>query len=391
MTPNPWLVLGALFLARTSLGYQFQTVGSVAPVLVEDLGIDFTRVGTLIGLFSALGVITALPAGQFGRRFGEKRVVLAGLALMALGGFVTGIAGSFEIAALGRLIVGVGGVALTVTMVKLVGDLFEGPQVVTAMAILMNSWPVGIVIGLFSQGAMAEAWGWQAVFVTAGVGSLGGMVLIWLLYKPQNSAAPGEAAARTGRISFREGLLVSIAGVTWTMFNGAFLVIMAFGPAMLVAQGDDVVEAGSLIAVATIVYMFAIPLGGWLSSRLGRPTLVMLVTFALAGVTVALVPFAEAQLLLFALAGIFVGVPTGNVMALTVETVRPENRNIGTGLYYTWHYIGLASIPALAGWAVDLTGDASAPMFVGAACSGLAICLLLVLRTVQGRMHNPLP
>ncbi|MGY8957011.1 MAG: MFS transporter [Alphaproteobacteria bacterium] len=142
MTQNRWLMLGALFLARVSLGYQFQTVASVAPLLVLDLGINFTEVGTLIGFFSALGFVTALPAGIAGRRFGEKRVVLIGLGLMALGGFVMAGADGFWVAGAGRLMVGVGGIVITVTMVKLVGDLFEGREVVTAMAILMNSWPV---------------------------------------------------------------------------------------------------------------------------------------------------------------------------------------------------------------------------------------------------------
>ena len=82
MTSNRWLMLGALFLARTSLGFQFQTVATVAPLLVSDLGINFTEVGTLIGFFSALGFATALPAGLAGKRFGEKRAVLFGLGLI---------------------------------------------------------------------------------------------------------------------------------------------------------------------------------------------------------------------------------------------------------------------------------------------------------------------
>ncbi|MBT3399433.1 MAG: MFS transporter, partial [Rhodospirillaceae bacterium] len=49
MMTNRWLVLGALFVARSALGFHFQSVASVAPLLVEDLGIDFTAIGTLIG------------------------------------------------------------------------------------------------------------------------------------------------------------------------------------------------------------------------------------------------------------------------------------------------------------------------------------------------------
>jgi hypothetical protein len=72
-------------------------------------------------------------------------------------------------------------------------------------------------------------------------------------------------------------------------------------------------------------------------------------------------------------------------MALTVETVRAENRNMGVGLYYSFHYIGLTFIPMIAGWALDLSGSNAAPMFVGAACTALAIGVLGLLRFVQLR------
>ncbi|MDE0780493.1 MAG: MFS transporter [Alphaproteobacteria bacterium] len=393
MTPNRWLMLGALFLARTSLGFQFQTVATVAPLLVTDMGINFTEVGTLIGFFSALGFATALPAGLAGKRFGEKRAVLFGLGLMALGGFVMAGADGFWVAGVGRLMVGVGGVVITVTMVKLVGDLFEGREVVTAMAILMNSWPVGIALGLWTQGLIAEAWGWNAVFLVAGFGSLAGLLLVAFVYRapvreissepqPDTSAVPKKSKSR---ISRREVTLITISGVIWTLFNGGFLMVMAFGPAMMVSRGSDVALSGLLISYGTVAYMIAIPLGAWLSEKWARPNLVMISSFAIGAVVVGLVPFVDAPLLLFVLAGVFIGIPTGNVMALTVEVVRSENRNTGTGIYYSVHHIGLTSMPILAGWLVDVTGDAAVPMIVGGVGTALAIVMLGLLRAVQRR------
>jgi predicted MFS family arabinose efflux permease len=393
MTPNRWLMLGALFLARTSLGFQFQTVATVAPLLVTDMGINFTEVGTLIGFFSALGFATALPAGLAGKRFGEKRAVLFGLGLMALGGFVMAGADGFWVAGVGRLMVGVGGVVITVTMVKLVGDLFEGREVVTAMAILMNSWPVGIALGLWTQGLIAESWGWNAVFLVAGFGSLAGLLLVAFVYrapvrevfsKPQTDASAAPKGPKS-RISRHEVTLITISGVIWTLFNGGFLMVMAFGPAMMVSRGSDVALSGLLISYGTVAYMIAIPLGAWLSEKWARPNLVMISSFATGAVVVGLVPFVDAPLLLFVLAGVFIGIPTGNVMALTVEVVRSENRNTGTGIYYSVHHIGLTSMPILAGWLVDATGDAAVPMIVGGVGTALAIVMLGLLRALQRR------
>lgn len=380
------MMLGALFLARVSLGFQFQTVASVAPLLVIDMGLNFTEIGTLIGFFSALGFVTALPAGLAGRRYGEKRAVLFGLGLMTVGGFVMAWADTFWVAGAGRLMVGIGGVVITVTMVKLVGDLFEGREVVTAMAILMNSWPVGIALGLWTQGVIAETWGWNAVFLVAGFGSLAGLLLVAFVYRaPPREIQLSTTPKAKSRISGREIKLIVLAGFIWTLFNGGFLMVMSFGPALMVERGSDVALSGLLISNGTIAYMIAIPLGAWVSEKMARPNLVMVGSFGIGALAVALVPFVADPLLLFIAAGIFIGIPTGNVMALTVEVVRPENRNTGTGIYYSVHHIGLTTMPILAGWLVDVTSDAATPMIVGGVSSALAILVLGALRLVQRR------
>jgi hypothetical protein len=46
-----WLILGVLFLARTAMAFQFQAVAALSSFVVADLGIDYTKLGLLIGLF----------------------------------------------------------------------------------------------------------------------------------------------------------------------------------------------------------------------------------------------------------------------------------------------------------------------------------------------------
>ncbi len=393
MTPNRWIILAALFLARSTLGYQYQSVASVSPLLVADLGINFAEIGALIGFYSLLGIASALPAGLLGRRFGDTRITLLGIAMMAAGGFVMGLGDSYDTVLLGRILSGAGSVLLTVLATKIVADWFSGREIVTALAILMNSWPVGIALGLVSQGAIAEAWGWQAVFLSTGFVCVGGVALVVLAVRarPEASETPAPqppAAAWRWTISRREAVLASLAGCIWILYNSSFIMIVSFAPAMLVARDVNIAEAGALISIGTFVYMFAIPIGGWLSERLQRPNVTMVGCFLLITVIVAAVPFVESVVIVFALAGLFVGIPTGNVMALSVESVRAENRNMGVGFYYSFHYVGLTFIPLIAGWSLDLSGSTAAPMFVGAICTALAIGVLGALRFVQSR---PLP
>jgi MFS family permease len=82
-----WIILLVLFLARTVMAYQFQTVGALGLILVDALKIDFVWLGTLIGLYMLPGAVFSLPGGLLGQRYGAKNVVLVGLALMVAGAY----------------------------------------------------------------------------------------------------------------------------------------------------------------------------------------------------------------------------------------------------------------------------------------------------------------
>ena len=45
MIESRWIILSVLFLVRTSMGFQFQSVASVSPSLVDQLSISYTEVG----------------------------------------------------------------------------------------------------------------------------------------------------------------------------------------------------------------------------------------------------------------------------------------------------------------------------------------------------------
>ena len=124
---------GCDFLTRLSMGIQFQSIASVAPLLISDLHIGYGQVGWLMGLFMLPGAASRTPAA-LGRRFGERRLVLLGLALMTVGGLATALSAGFALAAAGRVASGTGGVLLNVMLTKMVADWFSGRELATAMA-----------------------------------------------------------------------------------------------------------------------------------------------------------------------------------------------------------------------------------------------------------------
>jgi MFS family permease len=161
---NRWGILAVLFAVRLTIGFQFQSVAAVAPLLERDLGVSLADVGVLIGLYFTPGVALALPGGAIGQKFGDKTTVLGALLLMLVGGLAMALSASWGVQIAGRLVAGAGGVMLNVQMTKMVADWFVGREIATAMAIFVNSWPAGVAIALLTLPAIGTAYGVGTVY-----------------------------------------------------------------------------------------------------------------------------------------------------------------------------------------------------------------------------------
>src|ERR1700735_2888868 len=147
------------------MAFQFQSVASMSPALMKEYGVGLGDIGFLISLYLAPGLAFALPGGEIGRRFGDKRVVLFGLVLMIAGGLAMAVAPPWGCQVVGRVVAGIGGVLLNVLMSKMVTDWFAGKEIATAMAIFVNSWPAGIALALLTLPSIGAADGVGAVYL----------------------------------------------------------------------------------------------------------------------------------------------------------------------------------------------------------------------------------
>jgi predicted MFS family arabinose efflux permease len=377
---NRWLILFVLFLARTALALQFQTVGSAGPFLIAALAIDYAALGLLIGLHSLPGVAIAIPGGMIGQRFGARRVALTGLALMVVGGIVAGLSQSFIWLAVGRTVLGIGAVLFNVLATKMIADWFAGREITTAMGVLVSSWPLGIALGLIAFGPLATAYGWSAIMHVSTVCVLAGFGLVALAYRDPPGTVPAGAAKLKLDLDRREWALVSIAGAIWALFNVAYIVLVSFGPELFTQRGFSFTQASFIVSLVGWTLIPAIPLASFVAERFGRPRLVLLAAFAIITAAMAILPFAHGAgfLAAFAVIVLAMGVPPGLMMALPAQALRPETRAGGMGVFYTWYYAAMAVLPGGAGLARDLTGSAAAPVLFAAAMMIACIAGLLL-------------
>jgi predicted MFS family arabinose efflux permease len=382
MLISRWLILAVFFIARFALGFQFQSAGSVTPLMVRDFGVDYTQVGTLVGLFMIPGVFLAVPSGFIGRRFGDKRIVVIGLIMMVAGGVISGAADSYALVATGRLISGGGGAILFVLMTKMLTDWFVDKELFFGMSIFIIGWPIGIAAGQAVQVSVAEASSWNFVFFLTAIGCALALLAISALYR-----APPDLVDQTkgafSALNRRELLLLTIAGLVWMFINGAYLVLLSFAPVFLNEQGDSFAAAGRVVSLMSWVFLFSLPLGGYLASRFRAPNVVMF-TGLLGSVLVGgLILYADAPFVTFTLFGILYAASAPVVASLPAEILRPETRGPGFGIYYVWYFAGSAFLPMVGGYLKDLTGTAASSVLFAVAMMIATLILVGLFRLAQ--------
>src|SRR5262245_28975899 len=315
-------MLGVIFVTRTAMGFMFQSIQSVAPLIVETFHLSYSQLGFLMGLFLLPGTVMALPAGMLGGRFHSQRVAAAGLVIMAAGALLMAWSESFALVCVGRAVSGTGGILLNLFLVKMVADWFAGREINTAMGVMLTSWPVGIGLALVTLGGVATAWSWRAVMVvTAAVAALG-LALLALYRNP-----PSAPTRRDDRMALsmpgRDWALSLTAGLAWMLFNAGFIVLVSFGPALLVSRGASITQAGILVSLGIWTSIVSVPAGGVLADRLDRPNLIITVGCLVTAAFIALVAMLPGPAVWLTLAGVAVGAAPGALMALLPRTLAP--------------------------------------------------------------------
>lgn len=359
-------MLALLCVVRLSMGMHFQSVPAIAPFLMRDLGVNYAQLGTLIGVFMVPGAFLALPGGLLGARFGDRAIVVTGLLLLMAGGGVFAASASFATALAGRVIGGAGLALLNIQSTKIVTDWFAGREISTAMGIFLSMWPLGMAIALATLGSLATFTSWPTAALSTVVYAGLALALFVPLYRdaPRGSTG-GGGPARLWTISRREVNLVLLAGTAWMMINAAFVVFMSFTPTLLMSRGRSVARAGFLVSWVSLISVGSLPLAGWVLDRTRRSTWVIAGASVATALVSAAVPLSEPAWLWMVIYGAIFA-PTTGVVALPSEILRPESRSTGFGLFYTLYFLGMAVMPAVAGYLVDVTGSRTAPLWFGA-------------------------
>ena len=368
----------------------FVAIYPVLPLIAKEFHLSYTQVGFLKTALSGSSTAFQLPMAMLAERFGDITFLALGMAWVAVGLMVIGIASSFLHVLLLTLCAGSGGSVQHPVASAFVSREYEGRNRGSALGILNFAGDLGkfVVPAVFALSLAWYGWRWSLFALGAVSFFFSGVFWYALRHKDHRQRAVRQAQPAAtkgwGILSPKTfASLLSIGVLDGSVRNA----LLTFVPFLLMAKG--VSEASASLMLTVIFAGGAVgKLGcGILADRLGTTAMVVLTEVLTGLCLLALLPLQQMLLLplLFCL-GFFLNGTSSVLLDGVADLFDSTKRSRGYGLYFTI-YLGSGAIsPALYGLLGDTLGLHS--VFVAMALVSLAIVPLAGLYHYSRRLSQ---
>jgi len=252
LTHTRWPYIALLLCAGICSSIQVGKVPPALPVLQSELRFGLAAAGWVISMFSIIGALSGSLLGSLADRFGERRLTVLGLLVMATASALGAQAHSAAGLILCRAIEGM---AFVVVVISIPG-LIVASATEAHRRFVPSLWgvymPLGMALALTFTPVLMEAFGWRTVWnVNAALLVLPAIALA--MVKPPrvvHAAKPKLTLASLKRtLSHRRALLLAL---TFCGYTFQHLSVIGFLPTILQELGIDAHAAGLLTAGAII-------------------------------------------------------------------------------------------------------------------------------------------
>ena len=397
-----WLVTAVYYFHQ----YALRSAPAVMmPQLEAGFGLGAAGIASLVGLFYYGYSPFSLVAGAAMDRFGVRRVVPIGAALVGVGAllFGTGHAGA---AGVGRFLQGAGGVFALIGAVAIVTQSFPASRAATLIGATQMFGMAGGSAGQFAVGpAIAAGVPWRGFWIGMGLAALAIGALLFTLLPESRAAAPAGTAAPAPGAGWIGGALRALGAVfrnpqsilcgmiAGLLFIPTTIFDMIWGVRYLQeGHGLDYATAVMRSATVPLGWIIGCPLMGWISDRIGRRKPVLVAGGAMLFACLVWILYGRTGVLPPGLVGFVAGVASGAAMlpyTVIKEANPPEMSGTATGVINFLNFTFSALLGPVFGWALAAAAAGGSgrtlgdyrttftPLLYGV---GLAIVLTLILK-----------
>jgi predicted MFS family arabinose efflux permease len=266
-----WGIIFLILFAGSVGAAQLGKLPGALPDIRADLDISLVTAGWIISTFVMIGAICSVAAGMTGDRFGHRRILLWGIALVAVGSFAAAAAPDSASLIPSRIVEGLGYIAVIST----------GPALITRevadrhRAMAFGVWSFYMPFGMASMVALSpvliSATGsWRGLWIINGM--LAAIALVALLsalqgerFQPIRNDSPVGLRDVWRTVSSAGPWVVAIAMGSYSL---VYLSSMAFLPTFLIErEGMSAGTASVLIGIAIFMNAPGCLAGSWLLKR----------------------------------------------------------------------------------------------------------------------------
>lgn len=397
-------VVFGLALASFILSFVHRTApAAIAGELTAAFSISSAVLGTLAATYFYVYTLLQIPVGVLADTLGPRKILTWGSAIAAAGSLLFALAPAWEVAAIGRTLVGIGVSVAFIAILKVSAVWFEPQRFATLAGVTMFVGNLGAVAA-GSPLAWVVTWtSWRSVFVALAVFSALLALATWLRVRdrpedlgyPAVHPVPGGSA---GLPWLRALARVLANPATWPPFfvnvgvGGSFLAFAGLWavPFLVDTRGMSRVLAAQHTSLLLLGVAVGSLLIGRLSDRLGNRRGVMR-TFVLLYALSWSPWLLDAQwphwatLSWFGLMGLLI---PGFTLSWTLakEANPPQVSGIATSVVNTGIFLGAGILQPLVGWVLDqarasgaaaVAWDRGIALLAGAAAFGMLMTLLI--------------
>ena len=366
------------------------------PWLMPAFGLNFTQAGALMTVFFVISGTGQAAAGLIVDRVGSKPVLFAGVALLALSGFVLGVAQNYAMLMLAASIAGAGNSVFHPADFTLLNRRVSKPRLGHAFSVHGLSGNLGWAAAPLLMTAVASLAGWRTAAFSSGAVALLALASLYAMRStldefPDNHAGDKKAGsgAPVSTLSILRSPAVLLCFVFFFLITAAFGALQNFSAAALkVMYGLSLATSASCLSAYLLGGAAGIAVGGFLATRRAQDRIIAACISFGAAMSLLLssgVVASWAVLPLMALMGAGVGIagPSRDLLVRKAATKGLGEASYGRvyGFVYSGLDIGLATAPLIFGPIMD--GGNVSRLWIGVAMfQGLAV--LSALRVGRG-------
>lgn len=358
------------------------------PVIRSDLNLSFTQGGSLSAARIFVYALMQIPAGYLTDRYGLKKIFVAGVLGTAVLGLTFGLVTEYWHALLNQAATGFFNALLFVSALALLGRWFGAQRRATAMALSLTGISSGQLLMNTLGPSLAERFSWRFPFISfASIGILASVGYLWLgKESPQSESGQKRSMGDVLQL-FRHRFMWGCGMIQYVRL-GVVQGTSFWLPSLLIEEkGLSLYATGLIIALWSLLSAPSNIIGGYMSDRLRKPTLIIGISLLFIAMTVAALVAVEKVLplvIVLLLNAVFIQFYFGPLFALPVEKYGGHMMGSLLGFGNFFANLGGLTFTYLLGVLKDRSGSFASGFYAIAATCLLGILFTIWLEKMRG-------